>query len=103
MGEAFTRVPGLYVTVEDTVASFQRLLDGEMDHLPEEAFYFKRGPKQLKREQRFLHFNLLEDKRLKKKRKKLKIMKKKLGQHKHSHGQEDLNFEKDAQCVVKTT
>lgn len=43
VAEAFTRVPGLYVTVEDTVSSFQRLLDGEMDHLPEEAFYFQAG------------------------------------------------------------
>jgi F-type H+-transporting ATPase subunit beta len=29
----------VYVTREDTVRSFKAILDGEYDHLPEQAFY----------------------------------------------------------------
>jgi F-type H+-transporting ATPase subunit beta len=35
----FTGNPGVYVTREDTVRSFKAILDGEYDHLPEQAFY----------------------------------------------------------------
>jgi F-type H+/Na+-transporting ATPase subunit beta len=39
VAEAFTGNPGVYVTREDTVRSFKAILDGEYDHLPEQAFY----------------------------------------------------------------
>jgi F-type H+/Na+-transporting ATPase subunit beta len=39
VAEAFTGQPGVYVTREDTVRSFKAILDGEYDHLPEQAFY----------------------------------------------------------------
>ena len=28
-----------YVSLKDTIAGFQGILDGEFDHLPEQAFY----------------------------------------------------------------
>eukprot|EP01083_Nonionella_stella_P073574 199072_1 len=34
---------GLYVTLADTPTSFRKLYNGEMDHLPEEAFYMRAG------------------------------------------------------------
>jgi len=39
VAEAFTGNPGVYVTRDDTVRSFKAILDGEFDHLPEDAFY----------------------------------------------------------------
>ncbi|HET6777082.1 MAG TPA: F0F1 ATP synthase subunit beta, partial [Actinomycetota bacterium] len=30
---------GKYVPVEETIASFRALVEGEYDHLPEQAFY----------------------------------------------------------------
>ncbi len=39
VAEAFTGRKGEYVTREETVQSFKALLDGEYDHLPEQAFY----------------------------------------------------------------
>jgi F-type H+-transporting ATPase subunit beta len=39
VAEAFTGNPGVYVSRDDTVRSFKAILDGEYDHLPEEAFY----------------------------------------------------------------
>ncbi len=38
VAEQFTGQPGTYVSVEDTIKGFKALLDGEYDHLPEEAF-----------------------------------------------------------------
>ncbi len=39
VAEVFTGNPGVYVTRDDTVRSFKAILDGEYDHLPEDAFY----------------------------------------------------------------
>ncbi|MCB1172242.1 MAG: F0F1 ATP synthase subunit beta [Leptospiraceae bacterium] len=39
VAEVFTGRPGIYVKLDDTVRSFQALLSGEYDHLPEQAFY----------------------------------------------------------------
>jgi F-type H+-transporting ATPase subunit beta len=39
VAEPFTGQPGVYVSREDTVRSFKAILDGEYDHLPEQAFY----------------------------------------------------------------
>jgi F-type H+-transporting ATPase subunit beta len=39
VAEAFTGQSGVYVSREDTVRSFKAILDGEYDHLPEQAFY----------------------------------------------------------------
>jgi F-type H+-transporting ATPase subunit beta len=39
VAEPFTGRPGKYVKLEDTIRSFQELLDGRYDELPEQAFY----------------------------------------------------------------
>ena len=39
VAEQFTGQPGQYIKVEDTVKGFKKILDGELDHLPENAFY----------------------------------------------------------------
>ena len=39
VAEAFTGTPGKYVSLEDTIRSFKGIVDGEYDHLPEQAFY----------------------------------------------------------------
>ncbi|WP_108822695.1 F0F1 ATP synthase subunit beta [Dysgonomonas sp. Marseille-P4361] len=38
VAEQFTGVPGVIVDIEDTIKGFQRILDGEVDYLPEQAF-----------------------------------------------------------------
>ncbi len=38
IGGQFTGVPGSYVPVSDTIRSFEEILDGKHDNLPEEAF-----------------------------------------------------------------
>jgi F-type H+-transporting ATPase subunit beta len=40
VAEAFTNLPGKYVTVADTVRSFKGLVEGEYDHLPLAAFMY---------------------------------------------------------------
>lgn len=39
VAEAFTGMPGRYVPVKDTVEGFKRIVQGEMDDIPEAAFY----------------------------------------------------------------
>jgi F-type H+-transporting ATPase subunit beta len=43
VAEVFTGTPGKYVPLKDTVRSFKQIVDGELDHLPEQAFYMA-GP-----------------------------------------------------------
>ncbi|MEP5938521.1 MAG: F0F1 ATP synthase subunit beta [Erythrobacter sp.] len=43
VAEVFTNIPGVFVALEDTVASFKAVVDGEYDHLPESAFYMVGG------------------------------------------------------------
>ena len=43
VAEVFTGYPGKYVSLKDTIAGFKGLLDGEYDHLPEQAFYMVGG------------------------------------------------------------
>ncbi|MDR3692554.1 MAG: F0F1 ATP synthase subunit beta [Fimbriimonas sp.] len=43
VAEQFTGNPGKYVTVEETVASFRELVDGNLDDLPEQAFLYCGG------------------------------------------------------------
>jgi F-type H+-transporting ATPase subunit beta len=39
VGEVFTGLKGIYVPVEETVESFEKLVSGEMDEVPEQAFF----------------------------------------------------------------
>lgn len=41
VAEQFTGREGRYVKREDTVAGFKKILDGELDHVSEQAFYMK--------------------------------------------------------------
>ncbi|MCG6900388.1 MAG: F0F1 ATP synthase subunit beta [Gammaproteobacteria bacterium] len=39
VAETFTGSPGKYVSLKDTIAGFKGIVNGEYDHLPEQAFY----------------------------------------------------------------
>ncbi|HEY0913834.1 MAG TPA: F0F1 ATP synthase subunit beta, partial [Solimonas sp.] len=39
VAEIFTGSPGKYVSLKETIRGFRGLVDGEFDHLPEQAFY----------------------------------------------------------------
>ena len=39
VAEQFTNTPGMFVELDDTIRSFKAIVDGEYDHLPEQAFY----------------------------------------------------------------
>lgn len=43
VAEQFTGTPGKYVPLKDTVKAFKAVLAGEVDHLPEQAFYMVGG------------------------------------------------------------
>jgi F-type H+-transporting ATPase subunit beta len=43
VAEVFTGTPGRYVKLEDTIKGFKMIVNGELDDLPEQAFYMK-GP-----------------------------------------------------------
>ena len=38
VAEQFTGVPGVMVDIQDTIDGFRRILDGEVEYLPEQAF-----------------------------------------------------------------
>ena len=40
VAEQFTGKPGRYVKLEDTIRSFTGLVNGEYDHIPEQAFFY---------------------------------------------------------------
>jgi F-type H+-transporting ATPase subunit beta len=39
VAETFTNTPGKYVPLKETIRGFKAIVDGEFDHLPEQAFY----------------------------------------------------------------
>ncbi|MBT4739488.1 MAG: F0F1 ATP synthase subunit beta [Rhodospirillaceae bacterium] len=39
VAEIFTGSPGVFVSLEDTIKAFKGIVDGDYDHLPEQAFY----------------------------------------------------------------
>ncbi|CAN5697479.1 F0F1 ATP synthase subunit beta [soil metagenome] len=43
VAEVFTGSPGKYVTLEETIKGFNMILAGELDDIPEQAFYLKGG------------------------------------------------------------
>ncbi|NNN15771.1 MAG: F0F1 ATP synthase subunit beta [Acidimicrobiaceae bacterium] len=38
VGEVFTGIPGIYVPIQDTIESFEALVRGDLDEVPEQAF-----------------------------------------------------------------
>jgi len=43
VAEVFTGSPGKYVTLKETIRGFKMIVDGECDHMPEQAFYMVGG------------------------------------------------------------
>ncbi|GAB6194711.1 F0F1 ATP synthase subunit beta [Lysobacter xanthus] len=43
VAEVFTGSPGKYVSLKDTIRGFKMIVEGEADHLPEQAFYMVGG------------------------------------------------------------
>ena len=39
VAEVFTGSPGKYVSLKETIRGFKGIINGEFDHLPEQAFY----------------------------------------------------------------
>ena len=39
VAEVFNGTPGKYVSLKDTIRGFKGILEGEFDHIPEQAFY----------------------------------------------------------------
>jgi len=48
VAKVFTGSDGIQVPLEDTIASFKAVVDGEYDHLPEGAFYMVGGIEDVK-------------------------------------------------------
>ena len=46
VAEQFTGQAGVFTPLEETIASFKAILDGDLDHLPEQAFYMVGGAEQ---------------------------------------------------------
>jgi F-type H+-transporting ATPase subunit beta len=43
VAEVFTGSPGKYVSLKDTIKGFKGIVNGDYDHLPEQAFYMVGG------------------------------------------------------------
>ena len=43
VAEQFTGQPGIYTPLDETIESFKAVIDGDLDHLPEQAFYMVGG------------------------------------------------------------
>ncbi|NDK09275.1 F0F1 ATP synthase subunit beta [Candidatus Gracilibacteria bacterium] len=41
VAEQFTGTPGVYAKLSDTITGFKKIIDGEMDHIPESFFMYK--------------------------------------------------------------
>ncbi|VAW72275.1 ATP synthase beta chain [hydrothermal vent metagenome] len=48
VAEVFTGSPGKYVSLKETLVSFKAILDGELDDIPEQAFYMVGGIDEVK-------------------------------------------------------
>jgi F-type H+/Na+-transporting ATPase subunit beta len=43
VAEQFTGIPGKYTPVDETIASFKAICEGEYDQLPEQSFFMVGG------------------------------------------------------------
>jgi F-type H+-transporting ATPase subunit beta len=48
VAEQFTGLKGAYVTAEESVSGFEEILDGKLDHVPEQDFYLKGNIEEVK-------------------------------------------------------
>ena len=49
VAEIFTGQPGVFTGIEDTISSFEALVQGDLDHVPEQAFYMVGGAEEVER------------------------------------------------------
>jgi F-type H+-transporting ATPase subunit beta len=49
VAEQFTGQPGIYTPLEETIASFKAVIDGDMDKYPEQAFHMVGGREDVER------------------------------------------------------
>ncbi|MEZ5252296.1 MAG: F0F1 ATP synthase subunit beta [Microthrixaceae bacterium] len=57
VAEVFTGLPGIFTPVSETIESFEALLNGDLDHLPEQAFYNVGGAEDVLRKAKELEKN----------------------------------------------
>ena len=57
VAEVFTGLPGIFTPVDETVESFEMLVNGDLDHLPEQAFYNVGGAEDAMRKAKDLEKN----------------------------------------------
>ena len=57
VAEVFTGQPGVFTSIDDTVSSFEALVQGDLDHLPEQAFYMVGGAEEVERKAAELESN----------------------------------------------
>ncbi len=48
VAEQFTGIPGVYVSLENTIKDFKEVCEGKHDHIPEQAFYMAGGLEEVK-------------------------------------------------------
>jgi F-type H+-transporting ATPase subunit beta len=48
VAEQFSSIPGKYVKVEETIEGFRKIIDGEMDNVPEDKLYMKGSIEEVK-------------------------------------------------------
>ena len=49
VAEVFTGQYGVFTSIDDTVSSFEALVQGDLDHLPEQAFYMVGGAEEVEK------------------------------------------------------
>jgi F-type H+-transporting ATPase subunit beta len=47
VAEVFSGIPGVYVTIEETIEGFEKIISGELDHKSEADFFMKGNIKQV--------------------------------------------------------
>ena len=57
VAEGFTGQPGVFTSIDDTVSSFEALVQGDLDHLPEQAFYMVGAAEEVERKAAELESN----------------------------------------------
>ena len=57
VAEVFTGQPGVFTSIDDTVSSFEALVQGDIDHLTEQAFYMVGGAEEVERKAAELESN----------------------------------------------
>jgi F-type H+-transporting ATPase subunit beta len=49
VAEIFSGIPGKYVTIEETIEGFDKIVSGELDHKTEDEFFMKGNIKEVEK------------------------------------------------------